>query len=106
MRSTECWSRSLVEEPGAIFFQMKQAGFRFQAAGKAGQLSRRADDTVTRHDDGDGIPSVSSAHRPHRLRLSQLLRQLAIGSGLAKRNGKQLLPHVLLEWRSLHVERD
>src|SRR5580698_9008834 len=95
---------TLEQTPGAAFFQVQQIRLRLQPAGKACQLSRRANHAMARHNDGDRISSIGRAYRPHRLRIAQLPRQFSIAPGLAEGYGEQGMPYALLKRSASHIE--
>ena len=60
---------------------------------------------MARHDDGNGIAPIGSTDRTTCRRTAELLREISVGPRAAERNGKQCVPHALLECRSAKIER-
>src|SRR5689334_8426864 len=87
-----------------LSLQVEQMSFSIQAAGKAGQLSRRSNDTMTRHDDRYWIFAVCGADCSCCTRITELLGKLAVTSGLSKRYGEQGIPHVFLKTSPPHIK--
>ena len=80
-------------------FQREQRLLRLQPPGKPGQFPRRANHPMTGRDDRNRIPAIRRTHCPHRARVADLLGDLAVAAGLAKGNGQQGPPDLLLKFR-------
>jgi hypothetical protein len=72
---------------------------------KTGQLSGRADDPVTGHDDRNRISTVRRSDSSCGCGISELPGHVAIRPRIAKRYAQQSLPYVLLKRSSSHIER-
>src|SRR3974377_613220 len=78
---------------------------RIEPARKAGELARKSDDAMARHDDRYRVSAVCRADCACGLWVAELIRKLAVGACLPEGNAEQCLPHLLLEVRSPHIER-
>src|SRR5262245_18202811 len=67
--------------------------------------ARRGHDAVARDGERDRIGGTRTSDGAHRLRTADRRGDLAIGPRLAVRNLRERLPHLPLERRGLHVER-
>ena len=102
-------TRRLVEERGGFgvwVLEVEESGFGVEAASEAGEAAGRADDSVTGHDDGDGIAAVGCSDGAGGVGVAELTGELAVAAGFAEGNGEQGFPYILLEWRAAHVEAD
>src|SRR5579872_542301 len=64
-------------------FVLEQPALALEAAAVAGERAGRADQPVTRNDDGDRVVAVGVPHRPRRARTAEVRSELAVGAGLA-----------------------
>src|ERR1700744_6102833 len=56
--------------------------------------------------DCNGITSIGRTDGSRGLRISDLVRELAVGPSLSKWNSKKCLPHLLLKGGASHVQRN
>ena len=78
-------------------FQRKKTAFGGISAAIARDGTIRADDAVTRNDDGKRIGAHSTAHRPNSFRRVQLPRNFPIGNRLAVWNFGECVPNMRLK---------
>src|ERR1700680_3943059 len=71
-----------------------------ETAGESGERARGSDDAMARHHDRNRVSAVRSTHGPRGHRLSDLPRDLRVGSRLSERYGQQRTPHLALKMRS------
>lgn len=91
-KAAECWELAL----GGSFV-IQEGTLHIEAAGKAGQGSIGAYESMAGDDDRDRIGSVGAADGAHRFRTSDVFSDLTIGAGLAGWDGQQSLPDLLLK---------
>lgn len=90
------WFLLVIRQCG-FCFESQKLRFYFEAAGKAGQRSVRANDTMTRHDDRQGILAVGGANRADGLGRAEGRGQMQITYGLTERDFSQGAPNFFLE---------
>src|SRR5712672_1700819 len=77
--------------------ERQQTCLDVEAAGKSGECARGPDDTMARGHDRNGISAVRRADRSHGSGVSNLPRDLCVGSRLSEGNCQQSVPHLALK---------
>src|ERR671910_3467682 len=84
---------------------LEQTLFQVQSAVEPAERAVCGDDTVAGHDDGPDVAGVGAADGPRRAGTPEGVGNLAVGSGLAERDARQLRPHGLLPLRTGQCQR-
>lgn len=79
---------ALAEEAVIAAFQVQQVCFGVESACKPRKLPGRTDDAMTWRNDGNRVSAVCRADGPCRTWISELIGELAVGSGFSVRDPK------------------
>ncbi len=91
-------------------FQVQQGFFAVQAASVSRQRAIGAHDPVAGHDHAPGVASNGRTHGTHGLEIADVLRDVAVGHGVAVVHALQRLPNCALKrcapgWGQGHIKR-
>src|SRR5262245_14457337 len=87
-------------------FVLEQPALAVHAAAVAGETPVGADHAVAGNHDRHRVVVIREADGAGGLGLIHLARDVAVRAGLAERNARERAPHLELELRAQHVERD
>ena len=89
-----------------LLFEREQFAFDVETATVTAQGSARRDDSVARHDDGDGVPVIRHAHGSAGIRVADGSSDVQVAASFTVWNFKQSLPACYLERGSAKIERE
>src|SRR5207342_1020913 len=89
-----------------LLLVVEQQALAVEAPAEAAEASVGGDDAVAGDDDRRRVAPARVADGPRRVRLADRFGDLAIGTGFARRDPRELSPHLQLERGATQVDRE